>query len=81
MKFSISRGIFSQRTTQVCKESKISSPFAVTSWKHFLERTVAVIGESVIFLSKCGFTADGKMNFNLDMGYLVAHSPCVMTHL
>lgn len=31
-------------------------------------------GEKVIFLSKCGLTADGGRNFNLEMGYSVALS-------
>lgn len=41
---------------------------------------MAVIGEGVIFLSKCGLSADGKMNFNFRNGIL-ALSPYVMTHL
>lgn len=36
-------------------------------------------GERVVFPSKCGLTADGERNFNLEKGYSVALSSCAIS--
>ena len=38
-----------------------------------------VNGERILFLSKRGLTAAGERNCNLEMGYSVAFSTCVIS--